>query len=405
MDAVRAAHFLTASGLLIAFVLVIGVLSLGARSTVDAQMPDLAPDHSADPISSEELRNLAYPSDFTTARWAALDDGTYWEPIEPDSASSVTVEFQRAAFGLLDGRAAAAVVLATSSGGSGRFYDLHLIKRTSAGGLGHAASRFLGDRIRLQGLSFLGERVRVDFTGFADDDGLCCPSLNVAQEFRLLRGELEMVRGESSPALLAIPEGLSMVGWYGGPTTSTAILNASARLETIWQYRAADAVWLADSGLLPDSIRQTIMVTRGSGLFVSALTATEIPVPLMPAPDACPLNPGPPNPVDPSMIVQQPGNGEVITGVVSVSGVARVFEGTVSLRVVGGDGSVLAQTFTTAEVGGPYFGAFAADIPVSVEERTGACVQVFERSARDGSSVNVVQVGVILMPASGGSLE
>ena len=53
---------------------------------------------------------------------------------------------------------------------------------------------------------------------------------------------------------------------------------------------------------------------------------------------------------------------------------------------------------TTAEVGGPYFGAFSADIAVDVAEETEACVQIFEQSARDGLDVNVVQIGVTLLP-------
>ena len=64
---------------------------------------------------------------------------------------------------------------------------------------------------------FVGEAVRIDFTGFGADDPFCCPTLNVAQEFRLSDDELELVRAFEVPALLAVPEGLSLVGWFGGP--------------------------------------------------------------------------------------------------------------------------------------------------------------------------------------------
>ena len=131
---------------------------------------------------------------------------------------------------------------------------------------------------------------------------------------------------------------------------------------------------------------------------MQARDATEIPVPLLPAPAPCPRNPGPADPLDPSMIVHGPGNGETFAGAVAVSGVARAFEANVRVRVLDPDGGVLADTFTTASVGGPDFGDFAADIPVTVEEETAACVQIFEDSARDGRMVNVVQTGVRLLP-------
>ena len=84
------------------------------------------------------------------------------------------------------------------------------------------------------------------------------------------------------------------------------------------------------------------------------------------------------------MIVQRPGAGERLSGVVPVAGLARVFEGK-RIRILAADGDSLADTHTTAETGGPYFGAFAAEIPVTVAVETAACVQIFEDSVLDGS--------------------
>ncbi len=350
------------------------------------------------PITSEELRNLTYPNEFPADAAAPLTDGTHAELIEPGSATQITVQFRRAAFGVVGGQAAAAVVLATNGGGSGTFYDLHLVMRDAGGVPRPVALRALGDRIRLQGLVFVGEAVRIDFTGFAADDPFCCPTLNVAQEFRLSDDELELVRAFEAPALLAVPEGLSLIGWFGGPTTSSAILASAPLLDSIWAYDPSDGGWIGDARTLPDSLRPLIAVDRGSGLFLLARAATEVRVPLLPAPTACPLNPGPPHPVDPSMIVQRPGAGERLSGVVPVAGLARVFEGNVRIRILAADGDSLADTHTTAETGGPYFGAFAAQIPVTVAVETAACVQIFEDSVLDGSLINVVQIGVTLGP-------
>ena len=82
------------------------------------------------------------------------------------------------------------------------------------------AQRALGDRIRLQALTLAAETVRVDFTGFTPTDALCCPTLNMAQEFVLRDAVLDRARAIEAPALLAVPEGPSLVGWFGGPTTS-----------------------------------------------------------------------------------------------------------------------------------------------------------------------------------------
>ena len=185
------------------------VLSTGPAS---AQGPEPVPISARPAMSSEELRNLTYPNNLAVDAAAPLTDGTYADLAAPGSAAQVTVQFQRAAFGAVDGEPAAAVVLATNGGGSGTFFDLHLVTRAADGTPRSVARRDLGDRIRLQGLAFAGEAVRIDFTGFAPTDPFCCPTLNLAHEFRLRDGDLELVRGQEAPALLAVPEGLSLAG-------------------------------------------------------------------------------------------------------------------------------------------------------------------------------------------------
>ena len=69
------------------------------------------------------------------------------------------------------------------------------------------------------------------------------------------------------------------------------------------------------------------------------------------------------------------------------------------IRILSANGVTLADTFTTATVGGPAFGEFAVEVPVMVAEETAACLQVFEDSAFDGSQINVVQIGIRLQPA------
>ena len=350
------------------------------------------------PITGDELRNLGYPNEWPADGVAPLTDGVYTEPI-PDSVAQVRVEFRRAAFGELDGRAAAAVVLASSGGGTGTFYELHAVTRDEDGEPRSVARHLLGDRIGLQGLTFDGDVVRVDFIGFAPGDGACCPTLAVTQDFGLRDGELVFLHGAESPVWLPLAQGSSFVSWFRGPTTSRAILASAGLLDRVWVLDSSDGRWVLDARHPAPGAGAPILVEQGSHLVLVARAATNVPVLLLRAPDACPLNPGPPNPVDPSMIVYGPGNGETFAGSVAVSGLARAFEANVRVRILDAGGAVLADTHTTAEVGGPYFGAFSADIPVDVAEETEACVQIFEQSARDGLDVNVVQIGVTLSPA------
>lgn len=373
------------------------LLALALSITLAASSA-LADGHVPPPITHAELSSLTYPSEHTDAGAAPLTDGAYSEPAAPGSTARTVVQLRRAAYGAIDGQPAAAVVLAASAGGTGRFYDLHLVMRATDGTPQPVAARHLGDRIRLQGLTFVGDTVRIDFTGFAPADSFCCPTLNIAQEFALTDGRLELVRAMEVPALLDLPQGFSLLGWLGRPTASGAILAANPQLHSLWTYDTASRVWIGDGAALASASRTPFTIRRGDGLFVWARTATQLAQPLLPAPPACPPNPGPPNPVDPSMIVYRPGNGERLSGSITVAGLARAFEANVRLRVLTPDGRILADTFTTASTGGPAFGDFAAQIPVSVAAQTAACVQLFEESARDGSLVNVVQIGVSLTP-------
>ena len=370
------------------------LVALGAALTASSASAD---EHALPPITHAELASLTYPTEHTDTGAAPLTDGSYSEPAAPGSTSRVAVQLQRAAYGAIDGRPAAAV-LATSAGGTGRFYDLHLVMRDAEGAPQPVAARTLGDRIRLQGLTFIGDAVRIDFTGFAPADSFCCPTLNIAQEFALIDGRLELVRAMEVPALLDLPQGFSLIGWLGRPAASGAILGTNPQLHSLWTYDAASRVWIGDGAALTPASRTPFTVRRGDGLFVWARTATQLSQPLLPAPTACPPNPGPPHPADPSMIVYRPGNGERLSGSIPVAGLARAFEANVRLRVLAADGRILADTFTTASTGGPAFGDFAAEIPVSVTAQTDACVQIFEESAHDGSLVNVVQIGVALAP-------
>ena len=115
---------------------------------------------------------------------------------------------------------------------------------------------------------------------------------------------------------------------------------------------------------------------------------------------ACPTNPSPPDPADPSLIVDAPTTGATVTSPVHVSGLARFFEANVRIAIYDSAGNTLSDTFTTAAEAGPALAPFAADVAFTVTQVQEGCVRVFEESAMDGSPVNVVQVEVMLAPTT-----
>ena len=345
-------------------------------------------------LTEDQLRNLEYPNDFTTGGTAPLTDGAYTEPIQPGAATQTEVRFDRAAFGSIDGQPAAAVILGTDPEGTGFFVNLHLVDAD----LVPLVTTLLGDRVRIQALQIISDRIVVDFLGFAPTDPLCCRTQNVSQAYALQAGALRLVSAVSLPALIDVPEGLSLIGWYGEPTAASAVLASAPLLQRLWWFDPATDRWILDDWNLPLALRPAIAIARGAGFFVVAQDATAIPVPLTVPPPPCPLNPGPVNSVAPSMVIQSPGNGATLSSPLIVTGRARVFEATVSLRLLDADGAVLTETFTMAAEAGPALAPFTGAVPFAVAAATPACLQVFETSARDGSQRNVVQIGLTLLP-------
>ena len=114
----------------------------------------------------------------------------------------------------------------------------------------------------------------------------------------------------------------------------------------------------------------------------------------------CPANPSPPDAADPSMILDEPAAGDVVTSPVHIEGLARVFEANVRVTIYSASGMVLEDTFTTAAEAGPALAPFEADLSFTVLVEQVGCIRVWEESAEDGSPRNVVQVEVNLSPAA-----
>ena len=98
--------------------------------------------------------------------------------------------------------------------------------------------------------------------------------------------------------------------------------------------------------------------------------------------------------VTPLVFVESVAPGDAITTPVKVGGMSNTFEANVRIRILGADGSVLADTFTTATSGTGTWGTFAVNVPFAKGTHTAGTVVAFQTSPKDGSMVNVVEIPV-----------
>ncbi len=112
----------------------------------------------------QALANLEIKTDEVSSGGAKLQDGYFEEPAAPGSASKTTIQITSEAFGDLnaDGADDAAVILATSSGGSGTFYYL-AVAINQEGAAEHVGTEFLGDRVEIESVNISAGVISVSF--------------------------------------------------------------------------------------------------------------------------------------------------------------------------------------------------------------------------------------------------
>jgi hypothetical protein len=139
-------------------------------------------------LTVEALRNAEYRSEWPKGGVAKLTDGEYQEEIVPGSASKITILMMpdKVAFGDLNGDGVddAAVILASSGGGSGTFITLEAVIN-DAGTPKDVASASLGDRVQINSVVIAGGKITVDMITHGPDDPLCCPSVKTTRTFEL----------------------------------------------------------------------------------------------------------------------------------------------------------------------------------------------------------------------------
>ena len=206
---------------------------------------DLAP---PDRVSLEGATILTEHTDTGTA---TLEDGEFRAPVAPGSASEVAIQLAQSAVGDLDGNGIgdAAAITVENAGGSGNFRYLHALLKEE-GELHDADAVFLGDRIRVLGLSIHDGVIAVALldrppgAAFAE-----APSIPVIRRFRLAGetlAELEAVgrADESFACDDSLPEAALVVvtSPAGGEevVSGFAVSGCSRTFESNVQWRLLD---------------------------------------------------------------------------------------------------------------------------------------------------------------------
>lgn len=167
----------------------------GGETAVDADTGTglaYAPAGSAQP----ELANATYKSEWTQNGAATLVNGEYSEEAAPGSATKTVVKLTKhTADGELNGQQVTAVILVTDPGGSGTFYDLHLMVNQEGKPV-NVASASLGDRVEIFGVIIANNEIQVDMKVHGPDDPMCCPTQDTVKYFAWQDDKLVETRSE-----------------------------------------------------------------------------------------------------------------------------------------------------------------------------------------------------------------
>ncbi|HSE02145.1 MAG TPA: META domain-containing protein [Burkholderiales bacterium] len=141
------------------------------------------------------LEALTLRSKVYTAAPVTLTRGEFRAPAAAGSASAVTVKLSdKRAFGTLDGKQAGAVIVTTSLGGTGTFYELALLGQADKDWV-NTDSVLLGDRVNLHSVAIEKGQIVVAMTTHGPKDPMCCPTVEATKRWSVRNDRLVAVAG------------------------------------------------------------------------------------------------------------------------------------------------------------------------------------------------------------------
>ena len=159
----------------------VGVLLLGTMLIVSCAGGSL------DIPTDADLERATYLTESTEVGTATLEDGELRQPAAPGSASELVIRLDKWTIGDIDGKEGtdAAAITVENPGGSGTFSFLHALVNDE-GALRDAGFTFLGDRVRIEGVSIHGRVITVAMLDRAPDAPFVePPTIPVIRHFRL----------------------------------------------------------------------------------------------------------------------------------------------------------------------------------------------------------------------------
>ena len=148
------------------------------------------------------LESATYLTENTRDGSAALEGGEFRAPAAPGSAAELVIRLGKWSLGDLDGQGEldAAAITVEEPGGSGTFFYLHALIKDDDD-LRDAGVAFLGDRIRIEGVSVHAGVITVATLDRRPDEPFAAtPSVPLIRQFRLQGGALTEVGDASSGA-------------------------------------------------------------------------------------------------------------------------------------------------------------------------------------------------------------
>lgn len=135
--------------------------------------------------AAPDLGSISIRSTVYEAAPVQLENGIFRAPAAPGAASEIFVRLtDQTAFTTIDGQGVGAVVIASSTGGSGTFIELALLFRTGEGWR-NSDTVSLGDRVKVRQVGFEEGVVVLGLLAHGASDPQCCPTQETVKRFRI----------------------------------------------------------------------------------------------------------------------------------------------------------------------------------------------------------------------------
>ena len=153
------------------------------------------------PKSVQALSSAEVRTDLVEGGVVRLENGEYLAAAAPGSAEQIIVRLlDKWAVGDVngDGQPETAVIIGSSSGGTGIFISLVLFA-SDEGTPRELASAALGDRVRVVAIKIDNGLITVELDQHGEVDPMCCPAQRAVREFRMEGDSLTMVSATPPP--------------------------------------------------------------------------------------------------------------------------------------------------------------------------------------------------------------